>query len=285
MSLLERYFTRLGMPAPVPGAAQAELLDDLLAHHAGVIPFENLDPLLGRGVSLDPDDISAKLLDAARGGYCHEHALLSQRVLRELGFHSFGILARVYQDPALTTPSGKTHHATLVVVDGGLRLFDPGFGGGTPTATLPVEVGAQVGEFRIVAASEVLAVCMQAHDVSLMLQRRSGAGVWHNVYGFDPVAAQPQDIEISNWFVSTNPQVMFTQFPVLARPTREGTRYSLNRRSLRTVGPSSAGISGETVEEITDSGRFGEVLRQTFGLQLNEKDMMAVWELSATQSG
>lgn len=280
MSLLELYFTRLGMSVPAPGVEQVELLDTLLAHHCEAIPFENLDPLLGRGVSMAPDDIAAKLLGATRGGYCHEHALLSQQVLRALGFHCFGVLARVYRDPSLTMPSGKTHHATLVAVDGGLRLFDPGFGGGTPTATLPVEVGAQVGDFRIVAAAEVLAVCLQAHDASLMLQRRSSAGEWHNVYGFDPVAAQPQDIEISNWFVSTSPKVMFTQFPVLARPMRDGTRYSLSRRSLRTVKPRTAGTPGETVEQITELEHFGEVLRKTFGLQVSERDVKAVWEAS-----
>ncbi|QGU07967.1 Arylamine N-acetyltransferase [Corynebacterium occultum] len=275
MTLLERYFRRLGIPAPAAGSDPVETLDNILSHHAEAIPFENLDPLLGRGASLDPGVVATKLLDARRGGFCHEHALLVQQVLRELGFKCFPVLARVYRDPTLTTPSGPTHHLTLVVLGEQLRLVDPGFGGGTPTVSLPVEVGAQVGEFRLVSAPETLPSQLQARDVSLLLQRRSGEGVWHNLYGFDTVPAQPQDIEVSNWYVSTSPQVMFTRYPVLARPLRDGTRHSLRGRVLRSVGP-----EGEHREEIGDPGRLGQVLGEVFGLELIDAEVGEVWERS-----
>lgn len=275
----QRYLARIGADRPDPAADPVAVLDDLLSRHAAAIPFENLDPLTGRGVSILPEQVAAKLLDDHRGGYCHEHALLSQLVLRELGFSCFGVLARVYRDPELSSPPGKTHHATLVQVGDQLRLFDPGFGGGTPTRTLPVQPDAQVGEFRLFAAEEVLSQQLRAPDVSLLLQRRSSTGVWVDFYGFDPVPALPADIAVSNWFVSTSPEVMFTRFPVLARSGTEGFRYSLNARTLRTTGP-----AGEQQEEISSEQRFSEVIREVFGLAAPDELLRQAWDRVAEPS-
>lgn len=262
MTLLQRYLVRIGADEVGADEDPGVVLDDLLARHAAAIPFENLDPVTGKPVLLLPEKVAAKLVDARRGGFCHEHALLSQRVLSELGYECFGILARVYRDPALPTPSGRTHHATLVRVNGELRLFDPGFGGGTPTKTLPVRAGGRVGEFRLVRAAEVLPGQLQAPDVELLLQRRASDGTWVNFYGFDTTQALPADVEVSNWYVSTSPEVMFTRRPVLSRPLRDGTRHTLSGRAFRTVGP-----HGESVEEVADRDRFGEVVREVFGIE------------------
>lgn len=272
MTVSQRYLERIGADRPDRTADPVVVLDDLLARHAAAIPFENLDPLTGRGVSISPAKVATKLLDDRRGGYCHEHALLSQWVLRELGFTCFGVLARVYRNPELTTPSGKTHHATLVAVGDQLRLFDPGFGGGTPTRTLPVQAGAAVGQFRLVAADEVLPEKLRAPDVSLLLQRQSGAGVWGNLYGFEPVPALPGDVAVSNWFVSTSPVVMFTQRPVLARPMLDGVRYSLSGRRLRSVGP-----AGEQVVELGSQEQFSEVVREVFGINASDGLVARAW--------
>lgn len=276
MTVLERYLSRIGAGPPAGNDDPVAVLDDLLGRHAAAIPFENLDPLTGRGVSLLPADVTAKLIDDRRGGFCHEHALLSQQVLTELGYECFGVLARVYRDPALRTPSGRTHHATLVRVGGELRLFDPGFGGGTPTMTLPVHAGARVGEFRLVRADEVLDAHLQAPGVELLLQRRAGSGVWVNLYGFDVTPALPADVEVSNWFVATSPAVMFTQFPVLSRPMLDGTRHMFRGRSLRTVGP-----VGETAEEVTSRERFGTVVTEIFGIAAPATLLDDAWARSA----
>lgn len=275
MTLIQRYLRRVGAGSRAGTGDPVSVLDDLLRRHAAAIPFENLDPLAGHGVDISPEAVAAKLLDARRGGYCHEHALLSQQVLRALGFSCTGALARVYRDPELTTPPGKTHHVTLVDVNGEFRLFDPGFGGGTPNRTVPVREGARVGDYRMVVADEVLPEQLRAPDVQLMLQRRSSEGVWHNFYGFTMEPALPADIALSNWFVSTNPGVMFTRFPVLARTGTDGTRASLSARKLRTV--SSV---GENVEEIAGRGRFGAVVHEVFGIDAPEGLLDIAWEKS-----
>lgn len=272
MNLIDRYLDRLGARDLQLDEEPVAVLDQLLARHAAAIPFENLDPLTGAGVSLELETIAEKLIDAGRGGYCHEHALLSQQVLAELGFQVHGVLARVYRDPGLTTPSAPTHHATVVRVDDRLRLFDPGFGGGTPTATLAVVPGAQVGDFRIVPATGVLPEHLQAADVELMLQRRSGQGVWHNVYSFALTPAQPADVTMSNWFVSTSPEVMFTTTAVLATHGLDGSRHMLRGRHLRSV---RAGTEDTTT--LTSLAEFREVVDSVFRIRAGVELLTAAW--------
>ena len=46
------------------------VLHELHLAHACHIPFENIDPLLGRPVRLDLGSLQGKLVQARRGGYC-----------------------------------------------------------------------------------------------------------------------------------------------------------------------------------------------------------------------
>src|SRR6185369_8535357 len=81
---LDAYFARIGYTGPrEPTLA---VLDDIVARHTCTIPFENLDVLLGRGISLADDAVERKLVSDVRGGYCFEQNSLLQRALMALGF-------------------------------------------------------------------------------------------------------------------------------------------------------------------------------------------------------
>src|SRR5476651_1277952 len=73
---LAAYFDRIDYSGPQQ--ATSETLHALHRRHPQVIPFENLDPLLGRTPHLDLASVFAKLVSARRGGYCYEHNLLFQ---------------------------------------------------------------------------------------------------------------------------------------------------------------------------------------------------------------
>ena len=90
---LDAYFGRIGYDGPrEPTLA---VLRAIAFRHPDAIPFENLDVLLGRGVSIVPADIDAKLIAGGRGGYCYEQNGLLKRVLEALGFQVEGLMARV----------------------------------------------------------------------------------------------------------------------------------------------------------------------------------------------
>ena len=76
---LPAYFARIGLH----GERQPtlDLLRAIVHAHVSSIPFENLDVLLGRGISLDPTAVERKLVHDRRGGYCFEQNSLLLHVL------------------------------------------------------------------------------------------------------------------------------------------------------------------------------------------------------------
>ena len=103
-ALLDTYLKRIGLAGPA-GAPTLETLRRLHTAHVAAIPFENLDILLGRGVSLDAGRLRDKLIDQRRGGYCFEQNTLFQDVLREIGFTILPMEARVRTGAAALRPA------------------------------------------------------------------------------------------------------------------------------------------------------------------------------------
>lgn len=88
-TLVRRYADRLGLENSenelqrrVQGTTDEviDLIDELLAAHVRSICFENLDVIAARAagesrsIPTDLDSLTTKLLEAGRGGCCHEHA-------------------------------------------------------------------------------------------------------------------------------------------------------------------------------------------------------------------
>lgn len=270
-TITDRYLRRIGLRRQ-----EATDPDALLAAHVDRISFEDLDGVAGIPVRTDIDAVTDKLVDRRRGGYCHEHARLSQHVLADLGYECVPVLARVYRDPTLTAPMPLTHHLTLVHRPGGWRIFDPGFGGGTPTRTVPLDgevIPAPDADLRVVSAEPVLGEAMVADSV-LLLQRdyRDGRG-WQNAYGFAVRRALEADVEMANWFTATHPGVMFTTTPIAARHLPDGTRLTLRGRLFRRLGP-------ETLEqrELVDPEDFARVLGDEFLIDAPGPVIDSAWE-------
>src|SRR5690606_6183767 len=107
--------------------------------HPAAMPFENLDPFLGRAVALDLATLEAKLIHGRRGGYCYEQNLLLMQVLRALGFRVGGLAARVLWNRPKDALTPRTHMLLRIDLDGRTWLADVGFGGLTQTAPLLLE--------------------------------------------------------------------------------------------------------------------------------------------------
>ncbi len=139
-----------------------------------------------------------------RGGYCFEHNLLLASALDHLGLQVEPMLARVRVGgaPPEARPTG---HLVLRVTDGDGKKWqaDVGFGLGTlldpiPFGPDPDTVYEQSGwNFRVVTDGS-----------ELVLQTRGPDG-WSDVYGFVPRRVPRVDIEVSNWWICTNPRSPF----------------------------------------------------------------------------
>jgi N-hydroxyarylamine O-acetyltransferase len=219
---LDAYLRRIGYVG-----GREPTLDTLAAlhlHHAQTIAFENLDPLLGRPVALDPASLERKLIHDGRGGYCYEQNLLFGHVLRALGFPVTGLAARVlwtyYREDAITA---RSHQLLRVDLEDGPYVVDVGFGGQTLTAPLRLEPDVDQSTphevFRLVTAGD-----------GFKMQCRIGAA-WKSLYRFDLQEVFEPDYEILNYYASTYPQSRFVTALMAARPATD-RRYALANNQL-----------------------------------------------------
>lgn len=219
---LDSYFARIGYGGST--APTLDTLNALIFAHVTTIPFENLDVLLGRGISLDDAAVDAKLLAQGRGGYCFEQNTLFLRVLTQLGFQVTPLSARVrLQRPRDFTPP-RTHVFCRVELDGASWVADVGVGGLSPTSAFRLDTEAEQAtphEPRRVVKEDGRFF----HQVKL-------AGAWADVCEFTGEVMPPIDREVANWFTSAHPQSHFRNRLLAARARPNGARVTLLNREL-----------------------------------------------------
>ena len=246
---LLRYLRRVGLEAPP--AATLGGLAALHRAHAGSIPFENLDILLGRPIRLDLPSLVAKLVDARRGGYCFEQNTVFAAVLEALGFAVTPLGARVRLGGR--RDSSRTHMLLAVRADGRDVLCDVGFGGGGLWEPLPLEPAGEVrqGGWRFRLVEEGRERVLQS----------VGADGWRDLYGFTLEPQLPVDYVVANHYTSTHPDCAFTQIPV-AQKTRADRAEILRGDVFQTVKPGEAPVESPAPK----GDELLALLRDRFGL-------------------
>lgn len=264
---LDAYFKRIGYDGP--REPNLETLRAITVRHPDAIPFENLDVLLGRGISIVPADIDAKLIAGGRGGYCYEQNGLLKRVLQALGFQVEGLMARVlWMAPEGAPPRPRSHQVLGVTIDGEVWLADAGFGGCVLTAPLRLFSDAVQdtphGKFRILDTS--------TGGVAERQVQADLSGRWATLYQVSQGAWAEVDYEQANFFTYTHPSSHFTWSMTVGRTTSTA-RYALknNRFTHRD-------LTGAVVEQRDLSvDALETTLRDVIGLPV-EPDWKPVLE-------
>ncbi len=230
------------------------VLRALTARHPAQIPFETLDPLLGRPVALDRASVQAKLVWGVRGGYCQEQNLLFHDVLAAMGFAVTALGARVvWMMPGRDAP--LTHRLTLVALQEGHFIADVGFGGQGPTAPLRLEPNLEQatphGRYRLVRDGDIYESQFRLPDA------------WAPMYRFTLTPLTPIDFEVANWFTSTHPRALFVRNLLVARVVGD-TRVNLRNTDIVIRRPDGS-VEQRT---LTDAGDLRRVLEGTMGLRL-----------------
>lgn len=256
---LNAYFERIGFAGSI--APTLATLETIHALHPASIPFENLDPLLGLPVSLDLGAIERKLLAEGRGGYCYEHNLLLQAVLRELDFPVKSFAAQVLWSDPDATDRPATHMLLAVEISGTLYIADVGFGGLTLTA--PLKLRADIEQptphetFRLTGG-----------DPLWRLEARIGEA-WKPLYAFEAVEKSVGDYAEANDRHSADPESPFRQHLLVALAP-EGKRLALhdNRLTIR-----EADQPAET-RLLTSLAEMHDVLTDTFDIHLPNAELL-----------
>jgi N-hydroxyarylamine O-acetyltransferase len=230
-------------------------LRELHAIHPTAIPFENLDPVLGRPVGLDAASLSAKLIAGGRGGYCYEQNGLFLRVLKGLGFAVSGLAARVLRGHVEPNAPPRSHMLLKVDIEGEAYIADVGFGLLTLTAPVRLHDSAVQqtphGEVRVDPVGSEFE--LHAHL----------DGAWQALYRFSLEEHLLQDYEAPNWYRSTHPDSPFVRNLMVARPLPDGRLGLLNDQF--TVRTNDGEVSRH---KLRNGVEIVEVLDEEFGIAL-----------------
>ncbi len=255
---LDGYFARIGYAGP--REPRLEVLAALQGAQLASIPFECLDPLLGRRVKIDPASLEAKLLRRRRGGYCFEQNGVLWRVLTQLRFKVSPLAARVRWMAPEDAPLGPLSHMLLRVdLPEGAFLCDVGFGGQSPTAPLRLEPGLEQatphGTYRLVELDGGLELQMRLPDR------------WAALYRFTFEPRVLADYEVGNWFTSTWPASRFTT-GLMASLAPEGRRLNLLDLDLTTY------FADGRVEEraLGSADELHQALTRDFGMDVSAEE-------------
>jgi N-hydroxyarylamine O-acetyltransferase len=224
----DRYFERVGLTGARPPTLAT--LRALHVAHVSSIPFEDIDVLLGRPISLDLADIEAKLVGRRRGGYCFEQNILFAAVLEALGFEVRRWAARVRMGSTKLRP--QSHSLLGVVIDGVTYVADVGFGGDgfvTPLRLDDADVVRQgAWSFRL-----------SREDGGTYVVQTWKEGAWFDLYAFTTAEIPAIDYEVSNHYMSTSARSPFTRALVVQKSS-EKARWTLhNHRLTVEQGPSA----------------------------------------------
>jgi N-hydroxyarylamine O-acetyltransferase len=247
---LTDYCQRIGFAGEL--RADIATVQALMQHQLRSVPFENLDVLAGKPISLNPADIVAKIIGQRRGGYCYEVNGVFAMALQALGIAYQFVAARPMFYPVKRP---RTHMALLVTLDGVEWLCDLGFGSYGIREPLRLDVL----ETPVAQGFDTFMLSQEGGDIVLKAQVD---GVWAKQYGFNHCPVEWIDFAPANWLNSTHPDAVFTQKPLIVVFTANG-RNILFGDSFKQV------EQGVTTQRMLAPHEQAEVLAAHFGLTAN----------------
>jgi N-hydroxyarylamine O-acetyltransferase len=215
-----RYLDRIGLDSV---SMDSEGLMRLHEAQQTAIPFENIDPLLGRTPELGIEAIWRKLVDEKRGGYCFELNGLLQAALSDFGFEVGRRGARV-RNGALHG-GARVHLAFVVTIGRRRHLADAGFGG--PGFRLPLSLETYEEQ---VQGHETFRIRDDESTGETVVEKKTHDG-WFALYSFDDADYSDSDIETANFVCANWPKAPFPHHLMMNIRTPSG-RVSLFNRDV-----------------------------------------------------
>ncbi len=232
-----------------------ENLTSLQESHIYTVPFEDLDIHYGVPLSLDLEDLSEKVIENNRGGFCYELNYLFGSLLQALGFQVNFISARVYNE--ITGIEGPDHdHMALRVQLKDQWLVDVGFGGRAFTRPLLImNRGIQAdpaGFYQIIP--------LQTGE--FQVQRGLDHKEFLPLYNFSLKAESIENFYHQCRWKQTDSESHFVQNKICTLATLSGRKSILNNVFTIREG------ANKTSVEIANQRNEKQILRQHFNISL-----------------
>jgi len=244
------YLSRISV-ADINLSPTLETLRMLQTRHLLSVPFENLDIHWKRPIVLDIERFCEKIVGNRRGGFCYELNGLFNELLKEIGFQTRFVSARVFGGERGFGPEFD-HAAIIVSIDEKDHLVDVGFG---DFAAEPLEIENGIeqvdreGSFRINAVE----------DGSFVVQKKHG-DEWRPGYMFGTEGRELSEFAAMCDFQQYSPQSHFTKGKLCSLMTSTGRKTLTDKSFIETS-------NGERVETSVGSEEsFSEILKREFGI-------------------
>lgn len=260
---MDAYLARIGL-AEKP-AVTLNGLRELVRAQQRSIAFENLDPLLGESVFLDPESLWQKMIVKKRGGYCFELNYLLAQAMDQFGFNYTPVLARVMMGKPEGGP--KSHLLFLVRIDNEEFVTDAGFGG--PGLIEPMELKLD----NVEEQDGVRFKLVEPVSGEYILQRETPDG-WFNIFTFNREKVLPVDVEVANYFTSTMPKSPFRNQLMCAFQTPDGL-ISFQKNSLVTMAPDMTIVNTMVIK---NADELKKTLTEKFKILLDFNIAEKIWE-------
>jgi N-hydroxyarylamine O-acetyltransferase len=246
-----KYLRRIGIENfQIP--VNAENLKFLQKQHLLNIPFENLDIHWKRPILLDTEAFYGKIIGEKRGGFCYELNGLFNELLRNLGFQTRLVSARV-SDGKGGFSNEYDHLAIIVKIGESEYLADVGFGAFSAEALRVVTNLEQRDETGVF-------VVKPFEDGYLEVAKKDD-DAWRSEYIFKPLGRDLTEFAEMCNFHQTSPESHFTRGKVCSLMLENGRKTLTDKKFIETR-------NGEKREtEITSDDKFNAQLAREFGIE------------------
>lgn len=244
------YLARIG--AGVRTNADADALRRLQVAHLEYVPFENLDIVMGRPISLAIPALEAKIVGARRGGFCYELNGLFAELLEGLGFPVTRLAAQTWSDETGWGP--PFDHLVLRVDLERPWLVDVGFGDAF-REPMPLFDGAE-------QADPTGATFGLTGDGKEWLVWKRSPGEDHRtpLFRFSEEPHQLADFgPTCRWQETDSP--FFTAHRIVELMTPDGRRVLYDDRLITRAG-------AERQERSVSEAEVPDLLRESFGIEI-----------------
>lgn len=253
---IKKYLQRIGIEETP--SCTAETLKFLQRRHLLNVPFENLDIHWQRPIVLDTDSFYRKIVEENRGGFCYELNGLFNILLKELGFRTKMVSARVAREDGVFSPE-FAHMAILVDVgaeEAEEYVADVGFGEFTAEPlkfVLDTEQQDPTGVFRITKFP------YENSDYFEIAKKEENEWRSENIFTTGPR-------ELSEYtgmcdFQQTSPESNFVKRKICSLMTETGRKTLTGDKYIVTD-------NGERIETPVESPeQFDEILKREFNIE------------------
>jgi N-hydroxyarylamine O-acetyltransferase len=243
------YLSRIGVDSAelVPDAATLRMLQ---RKHLLAVPFENLDIHWGHPITLDTGAFYKKIVNQRRGGFCYELNGSFNELLRDIGFETRLISARVASGKDFTPE--YDHAAIIATVSGEEYLTDVGFGAFSTEPlrfALDEEQADPAGTFAI----------RRSHTDGYFVVSKFTDGVWTSEYMFQPTGRDLSEFGERCDFQQYSPDSHFKKGKLISILLESGRKTLTDKNFVVTKN----GVRNEIA--LTSEDQFHEILAREFG--------------------